>query len=286
MYVCCRSLTQWLPHTIKAQWIYLLYRIIVAFYFLVWLLAISINAGSANILLFLTQWSFIVLNAYLLVALLTTVINFIRVYVYPQNKRVESTPDNADNEDYDNPTVKCCRYKSSMDQITLVDKLTWFLFLVGTQSALLTVLLFWILIGNAAEVELSVSVNVHVHVLNGIVALVEVWVTGIPIHLLHFVYMLLFAGSYGVFTGIHYGVNGTGIDGERYIYRVLDYDSQPGVAAGTVIICTLVVCPLLHLFFYLLYLLRHWLTSHLQDHFKSYHKYYDPIDMSAPIPVL
>lgn len=252
-----------------------------------WLLAISINTASPNLLLFLTQWSFIALNAYLLVALLTTVINFIRIYVYPKKKRVESSPDSNDDDDDDyHSTVKCCRYKSQMDQITLCDKLTWFLFLVGTQSALLTVLLFWILIGDEEEVEVSVSVNVHVHILNGVVALLEVWVTGIPIHLLHFIYMVLFASTYGVFTGIHYGINGTGIDGERYIYPILDYESQPGVAAGTVIVCILVVCPLIHVLFYLQYLLRDWITSRLQHRFKTYYKYFDPIDMSGPIPVL
>ena len=274
---------QWLPHTVKVQWIYLLYRAVVSYYFLVWLVSISINphGSSPRILLFLTQWSFIFLNAYLFVALLTTVINFIGVYVYPRKKRVEEdSPEITDSDGH--RSNKCCR--SPGDQATLCDKLTWFLFLVGAESAFVTVLLFWILIGNSANI--SITVNVHLHVLNGVVAILEVWVTGIPIHLLHFIYMVLLAGTYGVFTGIHYGVNATGFDGERYIYPVLDYESQPGMAAGTVIVCALVVCPLVHLLFYLQYLFRHWLTTRLQRHFKLYRRYFNPIDMSEPIPVL
>lgn len=272
---------QWLPHTVKIQWIYLLYRAVVSFYFLVWLFATSINYSSPNILLFFTQWSFIFLNAYLLVALINTSINFILVHVYPKTKKVRSSPDNS------NETAKrnCCR--TSDDQITVCDKATWFLYLIGTQSALFTLFLFWALAANTDHNdEFSVTVNVHIHGLNGLVALIEVWLTGIPIRLLHFVYILLFAGTYGIFTGIHYGVNATGPTGERYIYPIiLDYDSEPGLAAGTIVISG-VVCILVHFFFYLLYLLRHWLTNRLQHHFKLYWRYFNPIDMSGPIPVL
>lgn len=278
---------QWLPHTVNAQWIYLLYRAVVSFYFLVWLLAININVSSPNILIYLTQWSFISLNAYLLVSLITTSFNFILVYVYPKKKHVKLSPDSDDDDDDDDDgETKKCGSCSSGDRTTCYDKLTWLLFLIGTESAFLTVLLFWTLIGNNADGELSVSVNVHVHILNGVVALLEVWVTGIPIHLLHFIYMLLFAGTYGIFTGVYYGVNGTGYNNERYIYPILDYGSQPGIAVGTFLITALVVCPLVHVVFYVQYRLRHWLTNLLQHRVRIYRRYLNLPDMSVPIPVL
>ena len=262
----------------KTQWIYLLYRIIVSFYFLVWLLAISINSSSPKILIFLTQWSFIALNAYLISAAVTTSINFFLVYVRPKRKRVESPPEEDDSHD----GRQCCRHPG--DQTTPCDKVTWVLFLLGVESAFMVTLLFWILIGNRAE--LSPSVNAHVHVLNGVVALVEVWLTGIPVHLLHFVYPLLFASTYGAFTGVYYAANGTGPTGERDIYPVvLDYGSQPGLAVGTLVVA-IVTCLMIHLFFHFQYILRHWLTSRLQHSSRHYKRYFDPIDMSAPIPVL
>lgn len=278
------SHTQWLPHTVAVQWIYLVYRAVVFFYFLVWLVAININESSPNILIYLTQWSFITFNAYLLLSLLTTIINFILVYVSPKKKRVTSSLDIDDDDDDDD--VRRCGCSSTEDQTTVCDKLTWFMFLIGTESTFLTVLLFWILIGDNTEIGISVTVNIHLHVLNGAVALLEVWITGLPIHLLHFIYILLFGSTYAVFTGVHYSVNGTGYDDERYIYPVLDYGSNLGSAIGTILICVLVVCPLVHLFFYLQYLLRHWLTTHLQRHVNLYHRYFDHVDLSAPIPVL
>lgn len=194
------------------QWIYLVYRAVVFFYFLVWLVAININVSSPNILIYLTQWSFISFNAYLLLSLLTTIINFILVYVSPKRKRVTSSLDIDDDDDDDD--VRKCGCSSTEDQTTVCDKLTWFMFLIGTESTFLTVLLFWILIGNNTEIGISVTVNVHLHVLNGAVALLEVWITGLPIHLLHFIYILLFGSTYAVFTGVHYSVNGTGYDDE------------------------------------------------------------------------
>ena len=285
MYIVATSLPlrsshlfQWLPHTLKAQWLYLLYRMAVAFYFLVWLLAIYINFSSPKVFILLTHWSFIALNLYFLSALAGTAVNFFLVYVHPRKKRVESPPDTEEEED----NRRCCRLTTWQDQATVCDKVTWALFIIAVESAFMVALLFWIFISGA--VELSPAVNAHVHILNGVFALVEVWITGLPIHLLHFLYPLLFSVSYGVFTGVYYAVNGTGPTGESYIYPVLDYDSQPGAAIGTLSVA-LVACLMIHLLFHCQHLFRHWLTSHLQHRSKYYKRYFDPIDMSAPIPV-
>jgi magnesium-transporting ATPase (P-type) len=271
-----------LPHAIKTQWIYLLYRTVIAFYFLVWLLAIGINFSSPKLLIYLTQWSFLALNAYFISALITTVVNFFLAYVHPKKRRVESPPDAEIEESYER---HCC--KSSTDKTTFCDKITWALFLVGAESSFMVVLLFWILIGSSDNPpDINPSVNAHVHALNGVIAIVEVWITGIPVHLLQFVYPALFTTTYAVFTGVYYAANGTDPFGGRAIYPViLDYGSQPGVAVGTVVV-SIVTILLIHLFFHAQYRLRHWLTARLQRRFRPYRRYFDHIDMSAPIPVL
>ena len=275
---------QWLPHAFRTQWIYLLYRTVVAFYFFVWLLAVGINFSSPKLLIYLTQWSFIALNAYFISALISAIVNFVLVYVYPKKRQVESPPDSEEEEER---YGRRCHCRSSTDKTTFCDKITWALFLMGAQSALMVVLLFWILIGSSDNSpNIRPSVNAHLHALNGFVALVEVWITGIPVHLLQFVYPALFTTTYGVFTGIYYAANGTDPFGERAIYPViLDYGSQPGVAVGTLIVA-IVTILLIHLFFHAQYLLRNWLTNLLQRRFRSYRRYFDPIDMSGPIPVL
>lgn len=272
-----------MPHTVRAQWIYLLYRAVISFYFLVWLIAIGVNFSSPKLLIYLTQWSFITLNIYFLSALITTLINFFLVYVHPKKRRVESPPD-GEEEEIDGQQ-SCCR--SSADKTTFCDKVTWLLFLVGAESAFMVVFLFWVLIGGREDSpDINPSVNVHVHVLNGIIALLEVWITGVPVHLLHFVFPVLFTSTYGVFTGVYYAANGTDPFGERAIYPViLDYGTQPGVAIGTIVVAV-VTCLLIHLFFHVQYLLRTWFTTRLQRRFRAYRRYFDPIDMSAPIPVL
>lgn len=264
---------------------YLVYRVVIWFYFLVWLVAVGVNASSPRFLIYLTQWSFIALNVYLLSAVISTAINFFTVYVHPRKKRVESPPSEEEEKEFRRSRQRnCC--KSSWDQTTVCDKVTWGLFNIAVESAFMVTLLYWVLVGSNSEAdrpEISPVLNIHLHILNGAVALLEVWLTGIPVHLLHFIYPLLFCGSYTAFTGVYYAVNGTGHTGERFIYSaILDYDSHPGTALGTLAV-GLVAILLIHIFFHLQYLLRNWITGRIQNRFKSYRKYFDPIDMSAPI---
>lgn len=267
---------QWLPHALQAQWVYLLYRTVVSFYFLVWLITSNINLSSPKILIYLTEWSFIFLNAYLLVALITTAINFILVYVHPKRKEVLENSEMEESE-----RSKSCGCHG--DHTTICDKIAWLLFLIGTESAVAVVILYWALIsGDIDSEEQDSAINIHFHLLNGIVAVLELWITGLPVHLLHFIYPTLFAAVYSAFTGAYYAVNGTGSDGERYIYPVLDYSSQPGVAAG-IILGAVVGLSVIHVLFFLQYLLRHWLTSLLQHKVELYQRYFKDLDESGPI---
>lgn len=258
------------------QWIYLLYRTVVSFYFLVWLVTSNINLNSPRILIYLTEWSFILLNAYLLVALIATAINFILVYIYPKRKEVTENSELEESEH-----SKSCGYHG--DRTTICDKLAWLLFLVATESAVAVVVLYWTFIsGDVDSGEQYSAINIHFHALNGIVAVLELWITGLPIHLLHFIYPTFFAAMYSAFTGVYYAVNGTGSDGERYIYPVLDYSSQPGVAAG-IILGAVVGLSVIHVLFLLQYLLRNWVTSLLQHKVGMYQRFFKESDESGPI---
>ena len=241
-----------------------------------WLITSNINLSSPRILIYLTEWSFIFLTAYLLVALITTVINFILVYAYPKRKEVTENSEMDDGE-----RRKNCGCHG--DRTTICDKLAWLLFLIGTESSVAVVILYWTLIsGDVDSGEQDSAINIHFHLLNGIVALLELWITGLPIHLLHFIYPTLFAAVYSTFTGVYYAVNGTGSDGERYIYPALDYSSQPGVAAG-IILGAVVGFSVIHVLFFLQYLLRNWVTSLLQHKVGLYQRHFKDSDGSGPI---
>ena len=105
------------------------------------------------------------------------------------------------------------------------------------------------------------GVDSNTHLVNGIISLLDVFVFGVPVSLLHVIYPMSFAGVYAGFSGIYYAANGTHPDiGERYIYSLLDYGSQPVTASVIVILVILVFVPLVHLVYYALYLARFWLV--------------------------
>ena len=68
---------------------------------------------------------------------------------------------------------------------------------------------------------------------------------------------MFFIVVYCLFTVIYWAAGGTNhIDKGRYIYKVIDYSNNPGLAVGLFIGCLLVGAPLVQLILYGLYRLR------------------------------
>ena len=132
--------------------------------------------------------------------------------------------------------------------------------------------LYWIILRDNDDPESGLSI--HVHLLNGITAVLDLWITGFPVHIFHFVYTFLYASCYVAFTGVHYATNSTGSsEGDEYIYPVLDYGSRPNLAIGVILGATLGLLPLIHILFISQYLLRAWITARLHKKFEIYRKF-------------
>ena len=147
-------------------------------------------------------------------------------------------------------------------------------------------LLYWSLFNDNSFSSNSLTTDLHLHLLNGIVAILDLWVTGFPVHLLHFFYTFVCISSYAVFTGVSYARNSTATadtEQEEHLYPHLDYASSPGLAAGVVIGVTLGLFPLLHLFFVSQYLLRHWITSRFLQHKLLIYRKYSSEDGKAVV---
>ena len=74
---------------------------------------------------------------------------------------------------------------------------------IGTEAAIAVSILYW-----------AIGTIAATHTLNGIIALVDIGITGVPVRILHFVYPVI---SYSVF--INYGAGGTNV-----FNQVLDYE--------------------------------------------------------------
>lgn len=266
---------QWLPPTWTFQWLFLVYRWILATYFSGWLLFHAIESGKdkqgGRFLIYLSNWGFLVWVTYLLSAAVAVTVNFIRAWtcnnaVYFSRRRssvlVESDPPT---------TAACCSCQRRLDNTNCCDKLTWFLFLIGAEAAVIIAILFWTTEYNFAGATSSMSI--HLHLVNAVVALIDLWVSGVPVFLLHFVYVQVFGAAYVVFTGVYASANTTAI------YPVLDYKSNPGLAVGLAVGMVLIGTVVVHMLFLVQYLCRKSLTTRLLLKYKK--KYRLSFDSSS-----
>ena len=123
----------------------------------------------------------------------------------------------------------------------------WLLFTLGTDVTFGISVLYW-----------ALALQRWGHLVNGIVAVVEVWISGVPVQLLHFIYPMIYAAVYSVFTGIYFAASG------NVIYdNVLDYGEGLGLAVGVVVGVTLVFIPLMHLIFYFQYFVKFWILYYI-----------------------
>ena len=240
-----------------------MYRCAVSFYFLVWLIYNGSNSRlfgpPEKFFIFLTNWSFIAWNLYLLASAISVAINQLQQYYHCCKKRSRTQSRN------------CCTCNT--DETTLCDKLSWLLFTISAELAVGVTLLYWTLLRDDESDTLYSGGNLNVHLINGIVAILDLWIIGIPIHIFHVFYTLLFASTYAAFTGVYFVANGTSREGENYIYPVLDYESNPGLAAGLVVGAAFVVVPIIHGLFIVQYLLRNWVTARVHKKVRTYRRF-------------
>lgn len=134
-------------------------------------------------------------------------------------------------------------------------QISWILFLLSTESAVLISLFYWITFSSDGEI-FSLPVNLHEHLFNILPGLIDLFITGIPVRIYQFIYLLAFNVVYCIFTAIFYAAGGTNSDGNSYVYSLFDYGNSPIVSSFAVIIFSFVIPPLLHLIFWGLYLFR------------------------------
>lgn len=151
-----------------------------------------------------------------------------------------------------------------------MDKIQWVLFVVGTEFAVAITILYWTLFYDPHSKHNFFSLDsLHVHLLNGIAAVVNFWLAGVPVRLYHALYSVLFAVSYVVFTGVYYAAGGTDPMGNSFIYPFLNYESNSSLAVGLGVVCALLLMTAIHLVFFLLFVVRSWITCYVQRKFYS-----------------
>lgn len=240
--------TQWFKQDLKFQLIYLIYRWLIALYYVAWLISSAVFTRHAEkYLIYLTNWGFLLLVVYLLAAALSTTFKLIKENLPDKEKPMDLTI--ADLEDP--PTLACgCGEKGG---ISWYLSITWLLFLLSSELSIPVIIFYWIF---PDDMITNWGVTLHIHVYNIIPGLIDVLFSGFPVRLLHFVYLMGFAALYSIFAGIYYAAGGTDTDNNPYIYAVLDFGKSPVTATMIILVMVFIVAIAVHLLYWGLYLLR------------------------------
>ena len=237
-----------MPYKLLYQLVYLIYRWVSFLFYFAYIIRTGVAHGSFYYFQYLTNWGMITLVAHLLWSTVTVTYTFVRILVL---KKPPHKPCHRHEKELLDKPPGCCG--TSLDSTSWYHKTHWVLFTVSSEVAIgITLLYFGLLHDPESEID---DINAVTHLLNGLLSIIDVWVTGVPIRIYHFYFGIIYGSIYSVFTGIHHAAlvipNTT-----DPIYSPLDYESYPGVATFYSIFVPLVFLPLVHLFLYGNYLLR------------------------------
>ena len=242
--ILCFWTLQLLPYYRRHQIIYLIFRWLVALYFLGWFIAKwPLSTEIPSSLFHLTTWGFTSYNMYLLIAAVSTTVSY-----YFTCKRDERDFSRED----DFAIKKPSGYSGyAENKIRWYQMIHWLFFTIGSELAIVIMILYWSLLyrpGHTLD-----GFTLHVHLINGLVALLDLWVSGIPVNFLHGIYLMIFLSVYVVIDGIYYSITGDAA------YYVLDYHRKLGISIGVVILTLFVIVPILHTIVYCMHLGKVWI---------------------------
>ena len=166
--------------------------------------------------------------------------------------------------DLETPTGCCGR---DHNKIYWYHTIQWGLFATGTELAVAITILYWSLIYDPNNPIDGIIFNTHAT--HGIISAIELLIVGNPVRFYHFYFTQIFAAVYLVFTGIYYAAGGTNLNGDPFVYSVLDYGNNPGFAIGIIIAALFVLLPILHVLFYLVYIARYWMIYQIFSKYTS-----------------
>ena len=204
-----------------------------ATYFFNWLITSGISSGNATFFIFLTNWAFLAFNSHLIISALAVTAKYVSVHFI---WKLSSEELSDRQEIRTKPLAGCCGYREN--DINWYQMVQWLFYLLGTELAVIISILYWALLYSGGGVS---GVNANTHLVNGLFALVDTWICGIPTNTLHVVYIMIFGAVYVVFTGVYFALSG------NIVYDVLDYENSLGLAIGISFAVVILMGPLVHI---------------------------------------
>ena len=123
----------------------------------------------------------------------------------------------------------------------------WVFFTLGNGSAVCVLVLYWSLIYRGGSIS---GISANHHLLNGIFALLDVFICGLPVNFLHCIYLMVFSIVYSTFAGIY------SLSSGKNIYRILDYQNRAGSAVILELLLIFLFIPSIQIILYVVYMGR------------------------------
>jgi len=211
-------------HFTSSQWpvsraVYIVYRVVVSLYFLAWLIVSGVRFKYGGYwFLLLTNLSFLSLN----------------ISIHCQLAAA----------------LYACFYKQKCMRMSLPIKLSWVMYNSSSAIAIVVSLAYWILLHGKYGRDSGIHVqSFHTHAVNSIYVITDLFITAIPIRLMHAYQGVCWGLLYCILTIIYSLLTG------NTIYSILDWKNKPRETSIYAVVI-LVAVVLSWVMIYLLYLLR------------------------------
>ena len=213
-------------------------------YLLAWLIVHAIQSQEADppsggkYLIYVTQWSYILLTLNYLCWATLVVIYTIIAHCFRKSLK-QALPKSHTH------MLPAEYYRQ--DKTPWFVKVMWAIHIVAVAASLPVTVVFW---ATVFEPEDGVSAaSIHVHGVNLLLVLIDIFVSRIPIQILHFFYPMTYAVVYVTFLAVYWAANGTNELSQPYVYSITDFGQIP-VYASLTCIGLVLVAGIVHLLFF------------------------------------
>ena len=224
---------------------FVVYRLFLFVYLTGWMVALAVDRRDmvgVRWLIFVTNWTLLLLSSSTLLASLVTLF-YAAFCSRPRDSQTKTSDDES-------------LYRQ--DNINWVLKIFWFIYISSHTAMIMIFFGFWIAVyepcednddglGEAVarnasssssgfvEDELEPScgadaLSIHAHGVTAAIVFLDVILGLVPFQALHALYPSAFTTTYIIFSAIYFAAGGTNELGEPFIYSILDYGDHPGRA--------------------------------------------------------
>ncbi|XP_063072721.1 uncharacterized protein LOC134463454 [Engraulis encrasicolus] len=223
-------------------WVWLLYRVLAFLYTLAWCIHSALLFNTPKWLILLSHLAYCVLALYYFTALvnLSAASFLIRRFCSTEVK-------GGGGEQW-----ALLRLPASLSAAL---RLQWLLLVLVGSFSLNVSVLYWSVNYPMSRHPIK-PFSINLHVVNALQVFLEVLVSSSPVHLYHYAYLLVAGLLYLLFAIFFWLAGFTNMNGQPYVYKVLDFGSHPGIAVLSSVGFSLVGLPLFHAALWVVQVLR------------------------------